>query len=220
MIYFNKKIFLDELNKQGYHFETLNDVKAINIGDKVLIPTLLKYLTQIENEDVKEYIVRCLTKNGYTEVTGMLINEYRSSSNSRFKWAIGNALYIIRDSRFIDDYISIIKDSDNGDSRQMVVLLLGFVKSNKAKESLIQVLQEDFLTPHVIESLSRYQDNSIISLLEYFLVEDNGKSWIERIETLKKQHPDDPDYSYIETKAAWNYIKKQAIKAIKKLSKY
>ncbi|MFZ5968240.1 MAG: HEAT repeat domain-containing protein [Bacillota bacterium] len=211
--------FLKELNSYGYNFKTFEDVKAIYTDDKVLIPVILKHLDMVEELNYKEYLVRCLTKRGYTEVTEKLLNEFCSSNNMTYKWVIGNALYEIRDARFINEYINIVKDPKNGSSRQMIVLLLGFIRSDKAKQALIEILHEDHITPHVIDALGKYQDKGLICHLEYFLDEENGKKWITRIERLKKENPDNIEYAYIDSKGAWKYIKKEAGKAIKKLSK-
>lgn len=208
--------FLKELNSYGYNFKNFEDVKLIYKDDKILIPVIIKYLDDTEDLDDKEYLVRCLTKKGYVEVTEKLLSEFNSSKDRHYKWAIANALYEIRDDRYIDKYIQIVRDSSHGRSRQMIVLLLGFLKSDKAKQVLIEILHEDNITPHVIEALSRYQDEKLVPQLEYFLNEHNRKMWIDRIETLKKEYPDNSEYKYIDSKAAWKYIKKQAEKAIKK----
>lgn len=215
----DKSNFLKELNLYGYSFEKFNDVKSIYNEDKILIPVLIKYLDESEDFEDKEYLVRCLTKKGYTEVTNKLLNEFTSTDNRYYKWAIGNALYEIKDSRFIDEYIKIVKDTKNGSSRQMIVLLLGFIKSDKAKQALIELLHDNDVTSQAIESLGRYQDKTIIHHLEYFLDDENGKRWVSGIEKIKKENPHNDQYAYIDSKAAWKYIKKQAEKAIKKLSK-
>lgn len=215
----NENEFLKELNSYGYNFKTFEDVNSIYTEDKILIPVIIKYLDKVESFNYKEYLVRCLTKRGYIEVTEKLLNEFYVSNNMTYKWDIGNALYEIRDNRYIKDYISIVKNSSNGRARQMIVLLLGFIKSDEAKQTLIEILNEDHITPHVIEALSKYQDKSLVHHIEYFLDDENGRRWIARIEKIKKENPDNVDYAYIESKAAWKYIKKQAYKAINKLSK-
>lgn len=216
---FNEIGFLKELNSYGYDFKTLNDVKAIYTKDKVLIPVILKYLDNVEAVNYREYFVRCLTKRGYTEATEKLLSEFKISDDSGYKWAVGNAIYEIRDVRFIDEYISIVGDAKHGKARQMIVLLLGFLKSEQAKEVLIKVLHEDHVTAHAITSLGRYKDKSIIPHLEYFFDDENKKKWIDRIKQLKEERSYDPDYAYIEVKGAWKHIEREAQKAIKRLSK-
>lgn len=211
--------FLKELNSYGYNFKTFEDVRAIHPEDKKPIPIIIRYLDKVINLKHKEYLVRCLTKKGFTEATEKLLNEFFLSTNMTYKWAIGNALYEIRDKRYIKDYINIVKDSSNGRARQMIVLLLGFIKSDEAKQCLIEILHEDHITSHVIDALGKYQDKSLIHHIEYFLDEDNGKKWADRIEKIKKDNPNNADYAYIDSQAAWKYIKKQAEKSIKKISK-
>lgn len=215
----NQDEFLKELNSYGYNFKTFNDVKTIYRDDKILIPVLLKYLDEVEDIDDKEYLVRVLTKESYFEVTERLLQEFFLSNNYFYKWAIGNALYIIEDERFIDEYIDIIKDCSHGTARQMLVLLLGKLRNERAKDALIKILHEDGVTPHAIGSLGKYKDKSLIPLLEYFLDEENKKQWIARRKRLKQENPDNMKHAYVEPKAAWKFIEKEARKAIKKLAR-
>lgn len=215
----DKYKFLMELNSYGYRFRDFNEVKLIYKDDKVLIPVILKYLDSISDFSDKEYLVRCITKKGYFEATEKLLSEFYCSTKYLYKWAIGNALYTIKDTRFIMEYIKIVRDARNAGTRQMIVLLLGLIRSEEAKMALLEVLHQDDITLHVIDALSKYKDKTIIPYLEYFVDDVIEQQWISRVKKLKEEAGDNIDYKYIDPKAAWKAIKKEAQKALKKLSK-
>lgn len=189
-----QKELLEELNGYGYDFKSINDIKKIGLKDKKVIPFLLKW---IEREDIglddKEFIARCLTVKGYIEATEVLLKIYKEFPNEEQskKWAIGNAIRVISDKRYIDDYLKIISDNLNGRSRQMLVYGMGAFKEDKVKEALISLLDDEEVNGHAIYALSKFKDISLIEKLERFLnhkvtwKRNEAKKAISKLEKLK-----------------------------------
>jgi len=170
----NKSI-IKEINKHGYSFNALNDLLNIGKKDKVLIPIIVKYIRSEENIMLKELLVRAIGVKGFYEVTEVLLDEYLKSEDMMYKWAIGNSIYNICDYAYIHEYIDIVKNDENGMSRQMIILTLGKSKDTEALEALKQLLKSKAEISHVIEALSYFNSTELKSLVEPFCNDNNKR---------------------------------------------
>ena len=71
------------------------------------------------------------------------------------RWAIGNTIFITIAENDVENILPIVQDENNGESRQMFVAALGKVKSEKAEDVLINLLEDEEVTPHALEALGR-----------------------------------------------------------------
>lgn len=165
-------------NDYGFEVESYDDLKAIKRKIKKLIPVLIKYLYMFKASNFKDAIVGLLGVKRFYDATETLLNAYISDDESMDKWAIGDALYSIQDKRFEDEYIKIVEDKSNGISRQMIVILLGKLRCERAIPSLINLLQDDDVNGHAIIALGYFKNNELIKCIEPFL--DHEKRWIRR----------------------------------------
>lgn len=185
---------LNEVNSYGYNFRKPNDIKKIGKNDKILIPILLKWLNKTTDFMAKSWIARCLTVKGYTEATEELLKLYKTMDSEKGdKWAVGNAIGVISDKRYIDDYIEIITDKSNGSARQMIVNYMGAFKEERVKEVLISLLDDEEVNGHAIYALSKFKDISLIEKLEPFTAHkmtwkrNEAKKAIAKLEKLKEK---------------------------------
>lgn len=178
-----------EIRARGINIENIDDLIKISKKEKSLIPIILKYIKFFENEEDKAWLVRALGVKGFIDATKSLLEEFYNASNlSSLKWTIGNTISLILDNNCNEDIIRIIKNKDHGTSRQMFVVALGKMREKKALPIILEQLSDKDLTGHAIIALSYFNDQSIISYIEPF-----------------KNHE-------------VNWIRKEAIKAIKKIS--
>jgi len=168
-----------ELKENGFAVVHPMEVKKIDKEHKYLVPILLKYLKNSENADMKSFITRCLGVKGFTAATKTLLEEfYKTSSDFDLKWTIGNTFSIIQDKNAEDEIIKIVKDKKHGSERQMFVVTLGKIKSEKAIPVLIKLLQDDDVCGHAIMALSNFKDEKLIPHIEPFLTHE--KTWIRK----------------------------------------
>ena len=172
------KELIKEANNIGFDVADFNELNAIKRKTKDLVPILLRYLYMFEKDNYKDAIVGLLGVKGFFEATETLLRIYNSNDMKLNKWAIGDALYFIQDKRFEDEYIQIINNKDNGISRQMVVILLGKLRCEKAIPTLIKLLQDGEVNGHAIISLSYFKDKDLIQHIEPFLCHE--KKWIQK----------------------------------------
>lgn len=139
------------------------------------IPVLANLLRErIEPITLREGVIRALAvKEAAGKLGKLLFDEYNKTSNDlmNLKWAIGNTIYETASIDDEDEILRIVANKTNGISRQMFVLLLGKIKSQKSENTLIDLLQDDEVAPHAILALSKLKSErakeKIIGLLNH-----------------------------------------------------
>ena len=148
------------LREVGISINTIYDLVNTNNPYPKSIPILIDFLEnkKVQHNQVIEGIIRALAvKEAVSIANRHLIKLYNESvkEDATFCWAIGNTVDTIVCDDDIDDVIKIVKYKSNGVSRQMFVLALGKVKSVKAEQALISLLDDDEVSPHALDSLGR-----------------------------------------------------------------
>ena len=135
---------------------------------KDLIPILLRNLQEIDDENDKEFIVRCLGVKGFSEAVKPLIQEFYKSNKLTFKWAIGNTLSLIEDKDSLPDLIRIVREKKHGIARQMIVHGLGSFKLENVKDVLIELLNDNDVVGHAISAMAKIGDAELVKYIEPF----------------------------------------------------
>lgn len=169
---------IKKANDYGFEVKDYNQLDAIKRKIKIFIPVLIKYLEMFEARNYKNAIVGLLGVKGFSEATEILLNKYHDENCNINKWSIGDALYSIQDKRFEEKYIEIVKNKANGTSRQMIVILLGKLRCEKAISTLINLLQDSDVEGHVVMALGYFKNDELIKYIEPFLSHD--KRWIRK----------------------------------------
>ncbi|WP_156300410.1 HEAT repeat domain-containing protein [Streptobacillus canis] len=188
-----RKELIEEVNKYGYNFNTTDDILKIGSKDKKIIPVLLKWIDKLSDPSDKSWIARCLTVKGYKEALPrliMLFKELKIYPNSD-RWAVGNAIGVIGNNEYIDEYLEIITDKTNGTDRQMIVNYMYRYKEERVKKILIELLEDEDVNSHAIYALGMFKDVSVIDKIKPFLQHNSilnrrlAKSAIKKLEKLK-----------------------------------
>jgi len=165
----DKENLLQEVREKGVEITSINDLMKINVKYRDLVPILIRNLQEIDDENDKEFIVRCLGVKGFSEASKPLIQEFYKSNNLTFKWAIGNTLSIIQDKDSLPDLIKIVQEKEHGTARQMIVDGLGSFKTENVKDVLIQLLNDDEVAGHAISAMAKMGDAELVKYIEPFL---------------------------------------------------
>jgi len=172
----DKEKLLQEVRDKGVEINSINDLMYINMKHRDLVPILLKHLQEVDDEDDKEFLARCLGIKGFTEVSEPLIQEFCRSNNRFFKWAIGNTLSIVRDKDSLPKLLKIVQEKEHGTSRQMIVLGLGYYKEDEVKKVLVKLLDDDDVAGHAVSALRRIGDPKMAKYIEPFTT--HKMTWI------------------------------------------
>jgi HEAT repeat protein len=148
-----------ELEKVGVSIDDIYDLVNTNQSYPLAVPVLLDLLKEgIEHIGTREGVIRALAvKDAIGIASPVLIAEYYKVPRDKMmlRWAIGNTIHTTITDDDIESVLSIVQDKENGMSRQMFVAALGKVKSEKVEDVLINLLDDEEVTPHALEALSR-----------------------------------------------------------------
>lgn len=147
-----------ELIDLGFEIESLEDLHQQNKPYVAAIPVLVQWLPRVENEAVKEVIVRALSipaSRGVANET--LLREFVRilDSESSLKWAIGNAISVIGQKSDCATICDIVKRPEHGIARQMLVVAIGKLCSEDSEDVLLSLLNDAEVAGHVAIALGR-----------------------------------------------------------------
>ena len=162
----NKAKLLEDIKGTGASIDKLDDLINLNLESRNLVPIILEHLNITDNEQDKEFLVRCLGVKGLTEVSDVLLYEFDKAISHGYKWTIGNSISIIVDKSILDKLLLIVKDKKHGKSRQMIVYGLGSYPTKEVKETLLGILDEDELLGHTLFAPGKMKDASIMPYIE------------------------------------------------------
>lgn len=158
MTVLDANIVQEELGKVGIHIDDIFDLVNTKEPYPKAVPVLLSLLSAVSHDGVKEGIIRALAVKEAKGVAGKaLIEEYKRTpkDKSLLLWAIGNTMEVVVSDDDVDDILEIVTDKENGVSRQMFTVALGKVKSERVEQALINLLDDDEISPHVLDALGR-----------------------------------------------------------------
>jgi HEAT repeat protein len=169
---------ISDLVNEGYTVETISELLKVGKYNNA-IPILLKWLPQVDNLRVKESIVRALSVPWARPLANkVLIEEFAKANNNSlsFKWATANAISIIADDDDFDDIVNLLKDETHGKAREMLTLALGNIKSTKAEDALIELLDDETCAGHAIMALAKLKSKRSVPKIQALL--SHSKSWV------------------------------------------
>ena len=119
------KPLADELNALGFQVVTVSDLFNHHYDYRAAIPLLLDWLPGMENDDVRESVVRALSVKWARPVAApLLIEQFQREKPGGVRWAVGNALAVVTDQRHLDDILALTAVKEYGDDRAMLLIAL------------------------------------------------------------------------------------------------
>ena len=154
--------FIEELHSLGFVFETSNQALGLMPKYKAtVLPIALSYYQLAKEEkqiNEQNYFLGFFHFKGLTEVVPMLLNDFNAGETAdSTRWFLADCLYQIRSKEYIDRYIEIASNYAFGINRQMIVLLLGKLKAEKAIPLLISLLEDKEVCLQAISALGEFK---------------------------------------------------------------
>ncbi len=169
----------DELISAGFDIRWISDLFNKRLDYRNAIPILIRWLPIVENQDVKEEIVRALSvpwARG-TEAPGLLVNEFRKRDhNSGLRWAIGNALSVVADDYQCNDILELIQDKGYNSAREMLVIALGNMNKSNVEPFLMNLLDDEDLVGFAIIALRKIKSEKALPHLEK--LQNHPRTWV------------------------------------------
>ena len=170
------------LLQSGLQFSYLHEsLKYMPREKSIVVPIVLDCFTRAENVKDRQQLLRWLHFKGLYEAVPVLLDEFKYNSlcgDTLYLWAVAETLYQIKCPLFVSDYLSIACNPKYGISSQMIVLLLGTIKSSDSVLTLMSLLSDDDITLHVITALGKIGDRRCVSRLEEYI--DSQKTIIRK----------------------------------------
>lgn len=182
----DKKMIKSDFLERGYEIENINDLLNISSKEKDLIPYLLHLLDYFKDEKDKEFIVRCLGVKGFKEAIPRLLEEFKNAKENHYRWAIGNSINIIHSMSIEKELIELSMDKKYGTGRQMLVLSLGYYKTDLSIKCLTNLLKDEEVRGHAIQALGKCGRIDSIADIEAYCNSNNRWIKSEAIKAVKR----------------------------------
>ena len=128
-----EKEFLQDLEKIDYKFFTIYELVLITEKDKKVVPIVLKYLSKIEDENIKTHLAYFLAVKNYKEASEKLIKEFYKAKTDEYKIALSKALSTIYNKDVLSELLEIAKNKEYKDVNFPIIFTLRKYRDKRVK---------------------------------------------------------------------------------------
>ena len=128
-----EKNFLKDLEKIGYKLFTIYELVLIMEKDKKVVPIVLKYLSKIEDENIKTHLAYFLAVKNYKEASEKLIKEFYNAKTNEYKIALSKALSTIYNKDILNELLEIAKNKEYKDVNFPIIFTLRKYRDRRVK---------------------------------------------------------------------------------------
>lgn len=182
-----------ELKELGFEFEIFQQLIGFMPRHKeIILPRAIEYYREAKRrgkENEQNYFLSFFHFKGFEELVPMLLDDFYSPETADLtQWIIADCIYQICSKVYIDDYIKIVSNGLYGTNRQMIILLLGKLKSEEAVQVLINLLEDETVRLQAICALGNYKREEFRPYFERFenvnhsAWRKNAKSALKKLE--------------------------------------
>ncbi len=186
---------LQEVRDLGYRYEYLADITHRDNKDSEILNVLLQYIGRFEDEGISAMLVGIVGQKGNTAATETIIKNYMESSKKNKYMQAGfydNALYRIKDKRYIQNYLELLKNPTEASRFPLTMIMLGKWRIAEAKPYFMGYLNYSDETNNIVfislEALSYYEytDGTIVTEIEKKVKSNNIDLAIAAKKALKR----------------------------------
>lgn len=174
---------IDDLKKVGINIKSIWDLVNTKLSYKPAIPVLIEHLSKPYHLKNKEGIIRALAvKEAKGVACRAIIDEYNKGPktlSTSYRWVFGNTMVVIITPEYVDDVIAIVSDKSNGISREMFVISLAKVRSEKTENLLISLLEDEDVVLSALEALGMMKSKKAIDKI--LMLTNHSKSEVKKI---------------------------------------
>lgn len=166
---------MKKIRSLGYGYKYLADIIHRDNKDLKLLNIVLQYIGRFRDEGLSAELVGVVGIKGNKAATEVIIKNYMTSSmKNKLSQAIfyDNALYRIKDKRYIAEYLKILKNPEEASRFPLTMIMLGKWQVIEAKPYFLQYIdyheENDNRVFISIEALSYYTDEDEIIVDKIF----------------------------------------------------
>jgi len=150
---------IEQLNAAGFPVRNVSDLYTQKHDYRSAVPLLVAALHEVQNNEVLEEIVRALSvKWAKPFAAKPLVELFGCTSDDRelgLRWVVGSALAVVADASVFDELVRLVRHRGYGRSREMLPLALAGMKSAKADQILITLLDDEDLKGHAMMAINK-----------------------------------------------------------------
>ena len=128
-----EKNFLKDLEKIDYKLFTIYELILITEKDKKIVPVILKYLSKIEDENIKTHLAYFLAVKNYKEASEKLIKEFYKAKADEYRIDLSKALSTIYNKNVLKGLLKIAKTKEYKDVNFPIIFTLRKYKDRRVK---------------------------------------------------------------------------------------
>ena len=128
-----EKEFLQDLEKIDYKFFTIYELVLITEKDKKIVPIILKYLSKIEDENIKTHLAYFLAVKNYKEASEKLIKEFYNAKTNEYRIALSKALSTIYNKDILNELLEMAENKEYKDVNFPIIFTLRKYRDKRVK---------------------------------------------------------------------------------------
>ena len=128
-----EKNFLKDLEKIGHNLFTIYELVLITEKDKKVVSIILKYLSKIEDENIKTHLAYFLAVKNYKEASEKLIKEFYKAKTDEYRIALSKALSTIYNKDILNELLEIAKNKEYKDVNFPIIFTLRKYRDKRVK---------------------------------------------------------------------------------------
>ena len=128
-----EKNFLKDLEKIGHNLFTIYELVLITEKDKKVVSIILKYLSKIEDENIKTHLAYFLAVKNYKEASEKLIKEFYNAKTNEYRIALSKALSTIYNKDVLSELLEIAKNNEYKDVNFPIIFTLRKYRDKRVK---------------------------------------------------------------------------------------
>jgi HEAT repeat protein len=174
---------LAELAEAGFVVCSLADLRRSGVRYGDAVPVLLRWLGRVDDQKVKDEIVRALSVPwAKPAATRPLIEQFRlvdavtDPTGMGLRWTIGNALDVLFSDASFDALAELAADRRYVSARQMIVLGLGKSKRPEVVGVLLGLVDDPDVDGHAVKALGKLKAPVARTALQAKL--DDKRAWV------------------------------------------
>lgn len=176
--------FKNEIRNLGFKFEISLQVEAIcQQNPETTRKIVLKYYDKATLQNEKAYLIHCLRSMYNKDLVPFFLKEYlKKENNTVVIGAIGNFLEVTADKKYTEDYINILKMSEEEvrEHKFFIIDVCAKLKLKEAIEPMLNLLEEgDKYVYAVMKALKKYKDPQFLPIFQKYL--DYKESDVRRL---------------------------------------
>jgi HEAT repeat protein len=116
----------------------------------------MEWLPRARSPRLKDTVARRLAETGKNSATAQaLLREYRLVADETVKWAIADSIARVARTPDLDDLVELAADRSGGRGRQMLVYALWRSNTDRARDVILDLLDDPDVCRHAMYSLRR-----------------------------------------------------------------